>query len=194
MSAADVEQLSVDLRELMKFGGMPRLRRAFIAAGAKMEGRAKVNARSRMKVRTGGLSRSISFEVGVSTDSTQELTLRAAKDYAERQDQGGTSQAKAGGYLRIPLPSALTAGGVDRFPGPLRIVAPDLFVCVRGPSGLVLLNKETGEPWYVLRKTSTTPATRFMSDAVDDELAVLGEKLGAALVADIQATGPINGG
>jgi hypothetical protein len=29
---------------------------------------------------------------------------------------------------------------------------------------------------------------------VDDELAVLGDKLGAALVADIQATGPINGG
>lgn len=194
MSAADVEQLGVDLRELMKLGGMPRLRRAFIAAGAKMEGRAKVNARTRMKVRTGGLSRSISYEVGLATDSTQELTLRAAKDYAQRQDEGGTTRAGAGRYLRIPLPSALTAGGVDRFPGPLRIVAPDLFVVVRGPSGLVLLNKETGEPWYVLRKQVTTPATRFMSDAVDDELAVLGEKLGAAFVADVQATGPINGG
>jgi hypothetical protein len=88
----------------------------------------------------------------------------------------------------------LTAGGVDRYPGPLRIVAPDLFVCVRGPSGLVLLNKETGEPWYVLRKSVTTPATRFMTDAVDDELAVLGDKLGAALVADIEATGGTNGG
>ena len=194
MSAANVEQLGVDLRELMKLGGMPRLRRAFIAGGAKMEGRAKVNARTRMKVRTGGLSRSISYEVGLATDSTQELTLRAAKDYAQRQDEGGTTRAAAGRYLRIPLPSALTAGGVDRFPGPLRIVAPDLFVCVRGPSGLVLLNKETGEPWYVLRKQTTTPATRFMSDAVDDELAVLGEKLGAAFVADVQATGPINGG
>lgn len=193
MSTADVEQLGVDLRELMKLGGMPRLRRAFIAAGAKMEGRAKVNARSRMKVRTGGLSRSISYEVGLSTDSTQELTLRAAKDYAQRQDEGGTTRAAAGRYLRIPLPSALTAGGVDRFPGPLRIVAPDLFVCVRGPSGLVLLHKETKQPWYVLRKQVTTPATRFMSDAVDDELASLGEKLGAAFVADVQATGATNG-
>lgn len=188
MSTADVEQLGVDLRELMKLGGMPRLRRAFIAAGAKMEGRAKVNARTRMKVRTGGLSRSISYEVGLATDSTQEITLRAAKDYAQRQDEGGTTRAAAGRYLRIPLPPALTAGGVDRFPGPLRLVAPDLFVVVRGPSGLVLLHKETGEPWYVLRKQVTTPATKFLTDAVDDELAALGEKLGAALVADVQAT------
>jgi hypothetical protein len=45
-----------------------------------------------------------------------------------------------------------------------------------------------------LRKSVTTPATRFLSDAVDDELAVLGDKLSAALVADIEATGATNGG
>lgn len=194
MSAAEVQQLGVDLRELMKLGGMPRLRRAFIASGAKMEGRAKVNARTRMKARTGALGRSIGFEVGLATDSTQDITLRAATAYADRQDQGGTTRAEAGRYLRIPLPPALTAGGVDRFPGPLRLVAPDLFTVVRGPSGLVLLHKETKEPWYVLRKQVTTSATKFLTDAVDDELAVLGDKLGAALVADIEATGADNVG
>jgi hypothetical protein len=88
--------------------------------------------------------------------------------YARLQELGGTVNARQGGYLRIPLPPAKTGAGVDRYSGPLREIARGKFTVIKSRAGnLLLIDIETGEPWYLLRKSVTIRARPYLRPAID---------------------------
>ena len=135
------------------------------------ESAGKQNATTRLKTRTGRLRGSVFGNV---EGSTNEIKVRVGAGspqvtYARIQDAGGVVRPTRGEYLRIPLPAALTAAGVDRFATPLRATAPNKFYAARSRAGnLLLFDRETGEPFYVLKKSITIRATNFMRDAAKE--------------------------
>lgn len=162
------------------------IHRALLTSALAMERSAKLNATTKPRARSGRLRASISGTVEADTGGYR-LTLsaggtggRGEVNYARLQEEGGTVTARAGGYLRIPLAPALTGAGVDRFPGPLRVVAPNLFRVVP-VNGRLFLEKTSGSGagqfWYVLKKSVTVPATRFLSAAFNAELPNIEKRL-----------------
>lgn len=165
---------------------------ALTSAGLGMERAAKLNATTRPRVRTGRLRASIASSVTADAKgyrlsmSAGGVGGRGEVNYARLQEEGGTVTAPGGGYLRIPLAPALTGAGVDRYPGPLRIVAPGLFRVVP-LRGRLFLEKVSGPGagkfWYVLKKSVTVPATKFLSSAFEAGLPDVERRLGVAVLA-----------
>lgn len=128
--------INIDVRELQRFaraqklrtagkileGATPMLTRLLLQAEAEIKGNLTGDV---LNVRSGVLRASVGIErphiegsslvarVGV-------LKPSAAQKYAEMQLHGGVITAKSGKFLAIPLPPALTAAGVARYPSPLR--------------------------------------------------------------------------
>ena len=139
------------------------------------EAEGKKNATTRLSVRTGHLRNSVHGSVSSTGDVLQIRVAAGGRSggadvrYARIQDQGGTVRARSGGKLRMPLPVAKTAAGVDRLPGPLRLVAPGRFHARRSKRGnLLLFDNSTGAPHYLLLDSITIRPTRFLEDAAKD--------------------------
>ncbi len=155
-----------------------RLTVALSELALEMEAGAKRNATGSPAVRTGRLRRSI--RATVEDGSTgPEIHLQAGGEprisYARLQEYGGTVRPTAGDWLRIPLSSALTASGVDRFSGSLRVLAPDEFYARRAPSGLYLFRRDEpdGAPWYKLVRETEVKGSRYLGRALDAALGSL---------------------
>jgi len=129
------------------------------------------------RTRTGRLLASISGTVEV-RDGSPAIVARAGGAggrgtvrYARLQEQGGVVVPVHAKMLRIPLPVALTPAGVVRDGlggGPLRVIAPDRFYCRRSKAGnLLLFERATGIPWFVLRSSVTIPARPYLRPAVE---------------------------
>ena len=154
-----------------------RLARAIVGEASRMametEAQAKGLARSRLRVRSGNLGRSI---VGAVTDGWPMvgLSLKAgggSKEvgYARLQEYGGTVRPKGHPFLAIPVGPALTSSGVPRFPLGPRSVPGLTFVPIRGGAmGLLVSKTRTkkafGQVYYVLQRSSTVTGKRFMRD------------------------------
>lgn len=173
-----IEEVVISLKEAMSAGGWAKVRRSMLVSGAKMEGAARVNARTLLNVRTGHLGNSIHFEVTSDALGAIETRLFSELPYAGLREDGGVVKAKPGKSLRVPLDAAKTAAGVDRFPGPLRAVAPGLFKMIIPDDGgnPLLINVETDEPWYVLVPQTTHKPAHFMKKAVDGELEAMAQR------------------
>jgi len=135
------------------------------------QSRATLRASGRVLAsRTGRLRQSIVGSSKGRSGAVVDVSLRAggrvgnrSVPYAAAHEFGSTIRPKRARMLRIPLPAALTSAGVDRFPSPLRQTGAGLFYLRRSRRGnLILFNRVTSEPWYVLRDKVEIPARPFL--------------------------------
>jgi len=135
------------------------------------ERNAKINATTRMRKRTGHLRRSIQgrtkrasedvIEVHVSAGGTAALgTIK----YARIQELGGTVRPKTARMLAIPLGPALTAAGVNRRTSPRD--NPNLVLIKSRAGRLLLIDKYTGVPFYVLKHQVEIKPKYYLRDGL----------------------------
>lgn len=125
---------------------------------------------TRKGVRSGRLRASVRHMVRRGQDGL-ELVLRAgggegakAVRYARIQEEGGTVRPVTAQWLSIPVhPAVITPAGVSRFDSPRDVPEPLAFVTSARGNAL-LINSETGEPYYVLRKSVEIKAGHFLRD------------------------------
>jgi len=179
------------------------IRRSSLQAARLGQGRARELARTRLRVRTGYLRRSI---VGSVEDDTEglETTIhwRAGSDkgarpvrYAALQEYGGTVRPKRGRYLAWPWPGgpAETPAGVPRYHSP-RDVPGLRFVLTNHGNGLLVKDAGRGqtartEIWYILSRKVTIPEHRYMRDAVQPTIEDFKLNLAKRLVALVARRG-----
>lgn len=154
-----------------------RLNVALAEVALEMEAGAKRNATGAPMVRTGRLRQSIRASVQDGT-SGPEIHLQAGDArvrYAALQEFGGTVRPTVSDFLRIPLDAALTASGVDRFSGRLRILAPNEFYARRTTTGLFLFKADEvdGPPWYKLVREVEIKGSRYLGKAMNAALGSL---------------------
>ena len=181
------EQFAESLRKAAETGGFRKALIAELQAWAlEAEAEAKKNATESPHARTGRLRASIAgvvrerpgvLEAAVGSGSDPQ---RPGVPYAAMQEEGKKDHrsSRAGGMLRIPLDAAKTAAGVDRYPTPLRISAPDKFFLWQAKSGkLFLRDKLDGSFWYILKDSVTIPGTHFLYRAISATTGKLGGSL-----------------
>ena len=167
-----------------------RLQRALLPVALRGEAVAKGYATDRPRARSGILRRSIKGLVATNGDEVT-LTLGAggegspAERYASLQEYGGTVRATRSKFLAIPIGAALTGAGVPRYRSPRDV--PGLFFLPRGSGGLLLRGTKRGPPeaLFILRRSVTVPAARYIGRTWDDLVpaarTVAGDTLAEAL-------------
>ena len=133
-------------------------------------GAAQHNVRRRMKVRSGRLWSSIRSEVR-STNTGLDVRLMAGGAtadgqvrYARIQEKGGTVKPTRATFLTIPLGPAKTPAGNSRYSSARD--APNLTLAITGGGQYMLVNKDTGEPWYLLRRQVKIKPKWYLRDAM----------------------------
>jgi len=125
MSEITIQEWQVHIDRLGAGEFRRRLKQRLTKAALDTEARAKVNATSRPKARSGRLRSSIRSFV-LDEGKGPSIVLQAGGTssggkqvvYARTQEYGATIRAKAGGWLMVPGPGALTPRGVHRGTGP----------------------------------------------------------------------------
>ena len=146
--------------------------RVLTATALRMEEGAKLNARARMKTRSGTLARSI--RAGV-TGNVLKLAANAGGDhliYAHLQEEGGIVRPKNKKWLTIPVEGgpAMTPAGVSRYKTARDYPRPLRFIKVRGSLALLVdERKRRSDIVYVLVKKVTVPGRYYMRDAFKEE-------------------------
>ncbi len=194
MATMSAAQAAAALHKLGAEGMGQAVRRALATAALDMEGGAKLNAETVLNVRSGHLRRSIAGTVRQGADGPEAVVSAGGRlgganvTYAGTHEFGATIVPKRSQYLRIPLPPALTAAGVDRFGGPLRQSGAGLFRLAKSKKGnLLLIHKPSGMPWYVLKRSVTIRARPFLRPAGEATAGRLGKWLGAELVKEMRS-------
>jgi hypothetical protein len=174
VSTITPREFAEQLSEAAGPGGLPAvLLREMRVEALKAEAEAKDNATYGPEVRTGRLRASIAGVVDDDTRFGYTITIgagsnpsRPAPPYARIQEEGGTIRPRRRKYLRIPLGPAKTAAGVDRYPTSLYDSAPDkFFVSMSKAGNLLLRDRITGEPWYLLEKESHIRGEPYLEPA-----------------------------
>ncbi len=142
--------------------------------------------RTRLTPRSGRLIGSLRHEVTRSgntvtaTVSSGGPTTKGPVAYAGVHEFGATITPKKGKYLRLPLSSALTGRGVDRFAGLSLRNNDDYAFAPRPGKDPLLIHRPSGVPWYVLKRSVTVPkrptlrpAARFAQRKLVDELSTI---------------------
>lgn len=157
----------------------------------KTEDLARRLMQTRLKPRSGRLIGSLRHTVERSgktvtaTVSSGGNTTDGPVAYATIHEYGGRITPKAGKYLRLPLPPALTARGVDKMSGvSLRNNDDYQFIPRKGRDPL-LMHVPSGQPHYVLKRSVTIPprptlgpAARFAQRSLIDELETIVDIVG----------------
>jgi len=142
-----------------------------VALSLEAEARAKVNATSRPRVRSGRLRQSIQ---GLWDPTRERLVLRSggragggSVRYARAQDMGAVIRPTRTQYLAIPLDAVKTGAGVARYDRARNDPTP--MHARKSKRGNLLLHDDvTGEPrWLLTKGPIRIPATRFLTDAGD---------------------------
>ena len=167
-------------------GRLERLRSTLVPAivaeltetGLDAQARAKLNATSRPRVRSGRLRSSIATGTEVtSTGAAVHLFAGGpAVRYAWMQDQGGVIRPR-GRVLAIPIGAGRTAAGVGRYPSP-RAVPGGFWRRTR--AGKLLFGHRVGgrfEALFVGVRQVTIPATYFATDAWAQATAGLDDRI-----------------
>ncbi len=169
------------------------VRKTLRAAALTAEGKAKqrVTGGNPLHTRSGRLRASI--RSGLRKDGgTMEAFVAAGGQhgsgrvaYARIHELGGIIRPKAGKYLAIPLDPAKTPAGVAK--GPPRAFVDLVFAQTRGGQPL-LVHKETGAAWFLLRRQVKIPRRPFLGpsvrEATDQLPSALSRLLERALVAE----------
>jgi hypothetical protein len=163
------------IKRLGAGGFRAAVQRTMVETALRGEGYAKGNAATVLNVRTGHLRRSIAGTVRDTSEGPEAVISAggrvnggASVRYAGTHEYGATITPKRSRYLRIPLPPARTAAGVDRFGGPLRQSGAGLFTVIKAKSGrLFLKHRPSGALWYMLVERVTIRARPFLRPAAD---------------------------
>jgi hypothetical protein len=170
------------------------VQRTMVEVALRGEGYAKGNAATVLNVRTGHLRRSIAGTVRDTPEGPEAVISAggrvnggASVRYAGTHEYGATVTPKRSRYLRIPLPPARTAAGVDRFGGPLRQSGAGLFTVIKAKSGkLFLKHKPSGTLWYMLVEQVSIRARPFLRPAADRAAADLPKVLARNITAELK--------
>lgn len=172
MSTITVAQWVDRLERLTGGGLVTELRKTLARAGLVGEAIAKQAATTSPRSRSGRLRASIGSKVEFrSNDLALVLSAGGAKGggvvrYAALQEFGGTVRPTRAKWLAIPVGPALTGAGVPRYPGP-RSVPGLSFVKSRSSQTAVLVSRETGQVFYVLKKSVRIPAHMYLTRGRD---------------------------
>ena len=156
------------------------------ATGGKIEDRARANVQARLTMRSRELWASIRTEVDDQHHGLVELRALAGGTwnglriaYARIQEEGGLVLPVHAKVLAIPVGPALTGPGVARYPSAR--MAPNLVPIIPSePRGNLvgwLVNKDTGETWYLWLRSTLIKGVHYLRDAVQSVHAELGEEL-----------------
>ena len=155
-------------------GGRDELRRVLYREAGKVSQRAvgegQKNVGSRMKVRSGRLWSSIRSEVKSTRGGIDVHLMAGGTDgkgpirYARIQEEGGTVRPRRAKFLTIPLDPAKYPSGVSRFKTARD--APNLTLGISAAGQYMLVNKDTGEPWYLLRRRVKIKGKHYLRDAM----------------------------
>lgn len=189
-----------ELRQKWLEAATGRLAREVLATASRAvavaEGESRDLARTRLRRRTGNLSRSITGTVEGWPSVTMGLRAGGGAEdvrYAALQEYGGTVRPKGHPFLAIPVGPALTPAGVPRYPGGPRTVPVPLAVAQTRNRDFVLveahgrrtkggrLSSVQGVVWYILRRQVTVPAHRFVRDPFDAMVRALPQQMSEAL-------------
>jgi hypothetical protein len=193
MTAAEAAAM---LKRLGAGGFRVAVHRTMVEVALRGEGYAKGNAATVLNVRTGHLRRSIAGTVRDTPEGPEAVISAggrvnggASVRYAGVHEYGTKDpiRPKRGRYLRIPLPPARTAAGVDRFGGPLRQSGAGLFTVFKAKSGaLYLRHKPSGQLWYKLVEQVSIRARPFLRPAADRAAADLPRVLARNITAELK--------
>lgn len=154
---------------------------------------ALANAKANFHRRTGELFNSISATAGHDSAGRMQILAVATSRSARLREFGGTVRPKHSRMLAIPLPAALTPGGVPRRASPLRETSKDLrFVKTRRGAFLVRDvggQKKDGtykagsrtEFWFILKSSVRQEPRPFLGPAVDAGAEFIRPRLIAAI-------------
>lgn len=162
-------------------GGLRReLRKVLTGVAMTAERQAKLNATSRMRVRTGHLRRNIAATVVDGKTGGVEVRLGVqGVPYARIQEKGGTVVPRSAKALAIPMPAAQTAAGVGRYPSPR--AHGNLQWRPDGKGGPGLLFDPSGVLMYVLKRQITIKPKWYLRDALTTATQDLDKQLSDAV-------------
>jgi hypothetical protein len=114
---------------------------------------------NKLKVRSGMLRQAIDVKTVGTTLNTLSLIITFDTNYAMTQEFGDENRRpKHAQYLAIPLPAAQTRAGVTRWASPLRQSdMPPVRVLKSKKGNLLLVDKATGQPYFVLKTQVKIP-------------------------------------
>ena len=125
-----------------------------------------------LKVRSGNLRSSIRGEARLTGKKAEVILSVSGAPYAKTHEQKGrlgtkvTITPKRSKYLAIPIGPAKTLAQHGRVPGPRSMQGQLAFVqSLKGQP--LLVHVDTGEPWFLLRRSVTIPSRPFMKPALD---------------------------
>jgi len=172
-----LDQWRDQLAALVRTGA---LKGALLTAGASlaMDGartaglNVMTGGRSGLTHRSGSLLRSMAG-TAKTTASGVDVVLQSGGSgsfgsvpYARIHEEGGTIRPKRAKMLAIPIhPQLKTAAGIGRVPGPRDV--PDLTFVRSLKGAFLLVNKHTGEPWFLLKRQVTIKARPFLQPALE---------------------------
>ena len=155
-------------------GGRDELRRVLYREAGKVSqravGEAHKNLTTRRRVRSGRLYASVRSEVKSTRGGIDVHLMAGGTDgrgsirYARIQEEGGTVRPRRAKFLTIPLDPAKYPSGVSRFKTARD--APNLTLAVSAAGQYMLVNKDTGEPWYLLRRRVKIKGKHYLRDAM----------------------------
>lgn len=126
---------------------------------------------------TGALARSWVRDPVVNRGNAVSVKVRSPLVYAKIQHYGGTILPRTVTRLAIPLLDHLRKQGLwprDFEPGKFYATSPP------GRNG-ALIDRETGQPWYLLRTSVTLPGTRYVTKGAADARRYIREVVRAAI-------------
>lgn len=199
LRALSVKDLWEALDRLYSSTLAKHLRTALVATAVAGEGKAKVRATQRLRMRSGNLRDSIKASVVQDSAGVPAILLQAGGEkagaYASVQEHPRTHTItpKRSKYLAIPVGPSLTATGRARFgprdaPVPLRAIPSR-----RGGLVLVDATSPNGGVYFVLKRSVRVRGVSYLGDTVKElREQVLPKRLAAALQAAAQEA--TNGG
>lgn len=179
MSTVSLGEFRAHLEEMARYGLRDQVVVAAYAGAEEGEELVMANIRARLQRHSGKLLTSVRSEVEESPDHVTFRILAGGEHeglrvpYAWAQEEGGTIVSKRpGGFLAIPVGPALTGDEQPRYPT-ARMTPHMVFVkpgeeLVSGGQAdkALLINKHTGEVWYVLVPSVTLEGQHYMRDAI----------------------------
>ena len=175
MARITLEQFEKRMATLSRGQFLRELHGMAIDYAARAETRSKAHAGFNFKTRSGALKGSIRGRVRkkknriavVLTAGGGPKEVKYARTHEQDGQKGSEKVIKGSPWLTIPVHKDLkTAGGDQKYPN-ARSVPNLTFYRKEGTSNLTLINWETKEVWYVLRRQVTIPARPFMRPAMD---------------------------
>jgi hypothetical protein len=179
VSTVSLGDFRAHLEEMARYGLRDQVVLAAYAGAEEGEELVMANIRARLDRHSGKLLTSVRSEVEENPDDVTFRVLAGGEyeglrvPYAWVQEEGGTVRSsRPNGFLAMPVGPALTGDEQPRYPTarmtPHMVFLPSGSELVSGGQADrgVLINKFTGEVWYVLMRSVEIEGQHYMRDAI----------------------------